>query len=56
MLDVGRFKYKQRYNISHVDHDVTFSFNVLRESHAIDNSWNDFLDLNNVGNKKSSSL
>ena len=31
---------------------VTFSFKVTRESHAIGNSWNDFFDLKNLGNKK----
>ena len=28
---------------SHVDHNVTSSFKVTREGHAIGNSWNDFL-------------
>ena len=37
---------------SHVDHDVTFSFKVTREGHVIGNSWNDFLDLKNLGNNK----
>ena len=41
-----------RNNKSHVDHDVTFSFKIRREGHAIGNSWNDFSDLKNLGNKK----
>ena len=36
----------------HVDHNVTFSFKVTREGHAIGNSWIDFFDLKNLGNKK----
>ena len=45
-----------RNNKSHVDHDVTFSFKVTRESHAIGNSWNDFLYLITQETNKSSSL
>ena len=45
-----------RDNKSQVDHDVTSSFEVTRESHVIGNSWNDFPDLKNIGNKKNSSL
>ena len=37
---------------SQVDHNVTFSFKVTREGHANGNSWNDFSDLKNLGNKK----
>ena len=37
---------------SQVDHNVTFSFKVTREGHANGNSWNDFFDLKNLGNKK----
>ena len=37
---------------SQVDHNVTFSFKVTREGHAFGNSWNDFFDLKNLGNKK----
>ena len=39
-------------NKSHVDHDVTFSFKVTREGHAIDNSLNEFRDLITLRNKK----
>ena len=31
---------------------MTFGFKVTRESHAMGNSWNDFLELNNLANKK----
>ena len=41
-----------RDNKSHVDHDVTSSFKVTRKVHVIGNSWNDFLDLKNLGNNK----
>ena len=31
---------------------MTFGFKVSHKSHAICNSWNDFLDLINLGNNK----
>ena len=39
-------------NKSHVDRDVTFRSMVTRKGHVIGNSWNDFLDLKNLGKNK----
>ena len=41
-----------RNDICHVDHDVTFSFKVMREGHANGDSWNEFPDLKSLRNNK----
>ena len=41
-----------RNDISHVDHDVTFSFNVKHEGYANEDSWNELRDLKTLRNNK----
>ena len=39
-----------RNNMSHIDHDATFSFKVKHDSHTNGDSWNEFRDLKTLRN------